>query len=66
MKMSRKQFNEYAAEVGLNSAVDIARAMNTEAEVINHWCNELTGERMREMAVIIEYGNRARAAGLVH
>lgn len=65
-RMSERVFREYAEEVGLNTAVDVARAMAVDAATINHWCNELTGARMREAALVIEAGNRVRAAGMLH
>lgn len=66
IKMNEKLFRDYAEEVGLNTAVDVARAMGVEAETINHWCNDIMAAHMRDIAAIIEEGNRIRAAGMVH
>lgn len=66
IRMTERLFREYGEEVGLNTAVDVARAMGVDAATINHWCNEITAAHMRDIAAIIEEGNRVRAAGMVH
>ena len=65
-RMTEKLFHEFAEDVGLNTAVDVARAMRVDAVTINHWCNERMAGEMRDIAAIIEEGNRIRAAGMVH
>ena len=60
---NQAQFDSFANEVSIDAAVDVARASGVPAYRINNWLDDLTHAMMEDVSVIIEEGNRARAAG---
>jgi len=59
-------FDEYALDVGISTAVDVARASGVPADRINRWMDDLTRAMMEDVAADIEASNRIAAARMTH
>ena len=66
MNLTQRKFNEFADDVGLSTACDIARAMGVEPRTLAYWVDDVIARNMGELRPARVTDCRVSAAGMVH